>query len=622
MTEDYTSRQTNTTLLNPDQEILDAIDDSLTLFQMINQDAISKFIEYQKTSTYHGSMGNYAKMRIMDEIEAHKNKPWEHIIKTYNIMKHDIRRIDIEIYENIPDDYLHEFSLIIKKGYIGQQKVHTWIENNSKTQLEALYHACNVKIGSGEKYKDLDVLEIADITTTNKENVAIYNNVLEIKSPDDLIQSLKHTDKPIQNGIILTLHRDEKRYYKGTFYIFFAFNNKLYSISNQSKRLNLNNTEGDRNPEGYIQRKYENTWLPVYLLYGDKYVPDITETSEIPETRDITIINKNSDNIITTWDDIYKRIPECYHWINMVMWRVTEYVQSQKINKGITPNDTIKLIQTTNENSTPCSELKDNIGPGKYLYDIYLPKTQAITINQNTIPPIISTQQHIEDIITYKRRQNLASDIKSKLMEDYNNNHRSVYDKIRNIIDSKDIEWTILRALEDKRYTYIKYRDFGFDTHGQKTNEPYTIRDKKVMSIIENPLNGINNDDPVHVIASNNNQERYVSLSDTKCVACNKSKHKLTIALDFIDWKQMINFFDIPIERFPKEMIDHLHQQNEMYIGNKILNDLDPIDLINDPWFRTDIRNYPKITVFIPICKRCYNKYKKQIDKKYDHIEK
>jgi hypothetical protein len=72
----------------------------------------------------------------------------------------------------------------------------------------------------------------------------------------------------------------------------------------------------------------------------------------------------------------------------------------------------------------------------------------------------------------------------------------------------------------------------------------------------------------------------------------------------------------MPIERFPKEMIDHLHQQNEMYIGNKILNDLDPIDLINDPWFRTDIRNYPKITVFIPICKRCYNKYKKQIDKK------
>ncbi|GAH15331.1 unnamed protein product [marine sediment metagenome] len=62
-----------------------------------------------------------------------------------------------------------------------------------------------------------------------------------------------------------------------------------------------------------------------------------------------------------------------------------------------------------------------------------------------------------------------------------------------------------------------------------------------------------------------------------------------------------------------------------MYMGNSILNDLDPVDGVNDPWFRggdSAKETYrfahldpPNIKIEIPICLRCLNKYKRKAER-------
>jgi len=108
---------------------------------------------------------------------------------------------------------------------------------------------------------------------------------------------------------------------------------------------------------------------------------------------------------------------------------------------------------------------------------------------------------------------------------------------------------------------------------------------------------------------------------DEYCMFCSYTKKKY-LKLKFIDYRQFLEFFNLKENEIPPHMIEHLHQQRTMYVGNSILDDLDPVDGVNDPWFRSahDAKSThrfahddpPNISIVLPVCLVCLNKYKRK----------
>ena len=80
--------------LNPEQDMVQAIEDNFMLIQLLNQGIIDKFEEYTRTSKFSGNLYDFAKTRLMDEFVKNKGKPWEYIIKAHNLRNSHVDRID------------------------------------------------------------------------------------------------------------------------------------------------------------------------------------------------------------------------------------------------------------------------------------------------------------------------------------------------------------------------------------------------------------------------------------------------------------------------------------------------------------------------------------------------
>ena len=93
-------------LFSPSPDILEAIEDNYTLFQLLNQDTLEN-----------------SKIKTFKEISKHQGRPWEYIIKAKFLLEHNIQEVNTNIIVAIPDKYLPELSMIIKKGAIGLQKM-------------------------------------------------------------------------------------------------------------------------------------------------------------------------------------------------------------------------------------------------------------------------------------------------------------------------------------------------------------------------------------------------------------------------------------------------------------------------------------------------------------------
>ena len=111
-------------------------------------------------------------------------------------------------------------------------------------------------------------------------------------------------------------------------------------------------------------------------------------------------------------------------------------------------------------------------------------------------------------------------------------------------------------------------------------------------------------------------------------LAAKKAQGRVNVALQltFIDYRQFLEFFNLTEKDIPKAMVEHMHQENTLYVGNSILTDVDPIDTIRDPWFRNDRIGCvyspgwdPHLIINIPLCKRCLRKIRTEM--KHENIK-
>lgn len=192
--------------------------------------------------------------------------------------------------------------------------------------------------------------------------------------------------------------------------------------------------------------------------------------------------------------------------------------------------------------------------------------------------------------------------------------------------------WILKRALEDRPYPMTAYRHFGFQEKGITEGSDYGIVHKYVLYKSKSSKEYFNlrcRDSSIAVssFVHKNTPSEYSYYNDFRyCSCCEKHKKRYDCAVQFLDYSQFKAFFELnPDEekKLPEQLKLHLNQNRTLYVGNSILNDIDPLCSIKNPWWVAGIdtraedneiswRNCdPYLKIAFGLCGLCYRKLMK-----------
>jgi len=625
---------------SPSDEILDAIEKAERLYQVMNQNAIEVYLEKGQDSNYSGSLFDYIEMQEAKDILDVEEAPWRPLVKAIRLRHAFDPRVDVRELKKLSKEDIITYATIVQEGLGAQDILTEWVKslNGEDWNAEdAILDATKVKFRN-DGY-GMRVLKMADLGDAPADrSVVLYEDILQIEDPEDMVNFLKTgLDR---NFLFLAIQKDAKRDFRSTFYLFLALDGKLYSIDTHDCRANQDNTKGERNPDKYLRHRYENIHLPFYLLW-DEYNK---EQTKLPALKD-----SNGKLLkLATFTEVDKKQPTVMIWLEIFLLRVLNHIRTEEVPVGLTQTSALKMLGTGEVETAEVQEFESySYGRNQYLADKYYNNSdeKSLVVVDTNLPALIGTEEHIKEVIAYKKQTALAEEIKKRIVDDWKKNRKKVAKKIENIIKSKSPEEIILRALEDKKYTFTRSEKFGDRSFLEEDEITRTIGDteQSIMSFkkekILNTFIGWGNCNlntyylgtPKDEYTAYFGGQKYQSF---KCYACGAGMKRL-IELSFKDYKQFLGFFELKEKDVPKELIEHLHDMNETYLGNNILDDIDPIDLIKDPWFRQgvdtveDAKNcvnrrydYSKdIRVKIAVCERCFKKFLRRLKKKEEDFE-
>lgn len=592
--------------LMPEKGIMKELSRLEILYQIVNQDKIEVYLKKEQSENFSGTFGEYDAVREIRKLVGFSDR-WSYLLRAIFLLENYNTEVDIGRYTKLSDKDTIILFENIKRGIKARDSINKWIEPIEKegdNVLQAVKDAASTNVS--EKFQ---VLKLGRVSKDTKEDrLTLFDQVMEIKNPDELIEFLKTSN--IKDGLFLAVQKNEKYDFKGTFHIFLIYKGILYNIDNSEKRLNLDNTAGARNPQRYLERAYEGVWLPVNLILEDDEDP-----KNVPVEREKIFK-------IASMNDIKKKDIEVIYYLQVLMYKLVELINSnKKIELGITSMAALKQIE---DKSGKSFDMKKEYGvghytkgSGEYLLNKYGKEvpTTALVPTKADLPDIIGTRRYIQEVISYKQRQLLAKEIEEDLIKDYNARAGEVREWISRFIEKQDFKRLVIEVLKDKKYGYRHYR--GFASRGFKGKGNWRWRKRWIATIMDNDAvwfssyGGRMNT----VIIETKNLSGEVL--DNTCKICQRTR-KRWIKLGFIDYHQFIEFFEVDKSDLPDEMIEHLHQQSELYVGNSILDDVDPVDQIDDPWFtnkslgivRVSNNTAKELIIYIPICGRCLRKYK------------
>jgi hypothetical protein len=273
-------------------------------------------------------------------------------------------------------------------------------------------------------------------------------------------------------------------------------------------------------------------------------------------------------------------------------------------------------------------KFKSAADASKYFRDIYGLRSFDIALSNAALPVVVGTKEFVKDYLMYDQRTRAADELQKQILKDYENNHARVMKEIRSfMISNKDY---VLKKSFDRtvKYPKMKYPEFGDEAWdkitGTTTYEEWQTP-KLVSSTIFNKTEYSYSLNDRSIVLNNAKELLDNSGNHTSCMMCETSdmKRKINpwkkvIIVEFTDYRQIEAFFNKDIaEILSIEVKQHLHQQNNTYTGNNILDDVDPMDLVVDPWFSDDKTRHSvhSITIGLPLCLVCLNKLKRNTNR-------
>ena len=584
---------------NPPDDIIQAISDLEMLFQISNQDVMKAYQEHCHKENFSGNLGDWIKSDAMKKYYTDINKPWSYLKRAIFLINNYSNKIDSTVFNTVYGDDLTKLINMIQSGNDAKNKVETWLSPliNTENAFEAIEDAT---------YLDLNhrfqILELHTLDNDKSNKIQLFPHILQIKSPAELVLYLKYNED-IRNCLIVTIHYNPKREWKSFFYLFLIYNGKLYSIDNSDRRLNEDNTEGDRSPVKYLERQYDGVWLPFNLL---------TNIGGNPEKKELMLPNSSVFKI-ASFVDYAESSPEYIYWLNVFIKRIIDHIDENKIPKGITNADLPKLLTSGN-----IPEYKSDMGvypdsSGSYLLDIYKEKITSLVIKETDFSMVVGTREHVENLIAYKGRHRIAENIVDLVWKDFNKNCLRVYSRIADIVSNVGVEKIINKAFLDKEYTFEYFAQCFTDRGAFCENEAIEGTSEIRKHDILERISWTGKSEGTNFVLNKD----FSTIKGWECLL-SPNRSNLMFNLHFKDYRQFIEFFELKKEDIPIEMVQHLHQQSGLYTGNWILNDTDPLDRILDPWFKYDEpnekswgwsgRQTPHYYVKFALCKRCVKK--------------
>ena len=613
--------------IKPDEEIRKLVDDLELYHQFRKQISVKLYLKWRGKAFFKGSMVDYVEYEESKELfDLSTGKVWKSLISTIFLINNYSTDVPLEGFHKLKPEHQTEVMEIITKGQSAYEKLVEWIKPlNKPNVLDAIYDAVKADIGNSE-YSLFQILKFSELKSDSSEGVVLHENILEIDNPSALVEYLKLQNENIKDSMIITFMRNKKYDFKPTIYIFFIWKNNLYVVDMGERRLNVDNSAGARSGGRRYYEKFEHVWLPLDILFSNKKKTKSTEV----QIRDQKVFKRG--NLF----DIFKKEPEIRAYLDMLTYRIIDHIESphKQVELGVTSYQVMKQLEdkseTKIEERIPLkikeygTSFESHNDASSYMVKKYASKVTSVVPSKTELPLLIGKRDFIEGLVKYKQRANVSVSIEKQMYLDWKKNHKEVYSKIVKFIKKIKFEDLAKLAFEGKKYPYMEYPPaFGekyVDKKYIKVKEP-KIYTEGVARIIES-LPYWNLDHQLHILISKHDRVGY-GREALECQVCRKTRWKKFIEIKLLDYRQFCAFFNVKIEDFPVEMKQHFHRMNEVYVGNSLLEDTDPIDEIEDLWFRKVSRNEvgaykttgnmfpssePSIEMFIPVCNRCIKK--------------
>lgn len=575
--------------MSPSLAIREAVGVLGTFYQVTNQETLDTYFKKAGRSHFSGDFFKIIEMKEMEEFFRDQEKPYGPLKQALFLRERNENHIDARLFSQLGPEDTERLLKLLKDYGPAKTMVDRWMAPLLKDDFCARAVADALKL-------DLDKFQVLELATLDEghttQRVTFFDHILQVDNVETLIAWLR-MQKELRDCLMLTVVRNPKREWRSFFYIFLIHNGKLYSIDNSDRRLNEDNTAGDRNPDRYVQQNYHGAgiWLPIHLMLGEykKKGTALTQTHK-------------GLYKLGSWTELEASHPQFVYWFGFFQARMVDalIVKEVKTELGFTRSDIPKLLGDGKAPKFVADSVQD-ISSKEYLLNIYKDVSTALVIRPENFQLALGTREHLSMLVAYKTRQNLAEQMQKAVAADFRKNARRVYAEIRKIVKSKDREWVVRKALQDKAYPYLHYQGFGsFESESEKRRPmkgPSQFREAQILRVSDGWYG--------------RNAFRVAELNDSsRCLFHPNFEGSKIYELVFKDYRQFASFFEMDKSQLPPEMVAHLHQHAELYTGNSILDDTDPLDEVFDPWFRKDVNDgyrseYPKFRVVFRICGKC-----------------
>jgi len=600
-----------------------------------NKEIFDKIEESKKTGTFKSSNFDQIYLKHFLEIFEASNfystkllQLYEEILYLYHFFHYTDYSIKVKDYYKNNDI---DTELLVKKAQsivqiitaknviekhikklaeeIGIKNLNTEIYDNNFISLKEYLTA--IKSGKNKKlyHSGDEEFLVSKIILNEKgfieEQLKIDNRIFYTFKSEHIIE-MARVSKP---GIYIIANIPYNQFSESAFYILFVTKGDAYLVDNNIHSLR---NFISRNENRFIERRTNDTYLPWEII--NNFIDNISQDKTLLDSKSdfsFRVIGTLSEINPTDTLGLISIIDTCLYTFSK-----TDFLKNTSVALKISMLDVNFLEKPENKslilykNHIPSiTDLDLNWNPEKF----NLPSENSGNYLESYIKKVpldlkkikrdeLTSLEQIEKKIIYTNRQLATKKLEAKIKNDYNKNREKVLknltDFIRKQFDIKP-EYYIKRALKDKEYCYTKYSQFGDD--------PETVSEsikEKILSIKYNYKTIYGNQywAKIFHIAKHEN-----------CNYCNKYHGRYEFLLRFKDIEQFIEFFELSekeYKKLPIQMRKYFNQARTLYDGNSILNDLDPITNIENPWWGGD---NPYIVISFNLCGFCYRKFKRKL---------
>lgn len=503
-----------------------------------------------------------------------------------------------------------------------------------RDMLRIMYNAKRISLCH---YGDHEFI-ISKIQINNKpfvmtEKVVLKDAIIYTDKPEQII-SLAMASHP---GIYLIANVPYGHKVDTAFYLLFVNNSDAILVDNNKHsyrdQVYRTKTDGTDGKEAWLDRRYENTYLP------------IEDVLELFDNRDRSkdLLSKNSSFSFKVIKKLSECSPACILWTQAFVDNCIHQFKTTDVLQKVSPALALEFLYPYSEKtpslpavynaSLPRIEQLDlswrpeQIGLERHIsgdqFTSMLKEISVPTLFEKHIPAGLTSEKQVKASLAYSRRKIVASKLEQELCEDFLDNAFSVREKIQNFVNENPAR-VVERAFEDRGYPVTLYVTFGTRVDEIPEGQSSAVAYRSVLYTSEKPeevmgLRSRDNNRSVSRFVIKNRPSDILLTGGLKCCYCREHKPKYNYVLNFLDYTQFKNFFEISsdVEKtLPNQLRKYLNQSSTLYVGNSILNDIDPVCLIKNPWWVAGIdrdkitwnSSDPYLKIVFSVCGFCRRK--------------